>query len=80
MFETTYVVDVLVDGEQVADSGIVTREDSAHATFETHSHILATSVDYRDDQERTVRLICNGDVIREKTIRNGEILDELNRC
>lgn len=67
-----YTIDIVSDGEQLLVMPIYSYEPAE--LYEANLHTLATSLDYRDDAERTIRMIREGDVIHEATVRNGEIL------
>lgn len=77
MFGSAYVLDVISDGEQIFDSGIIPTREIADVAYtvvvKEHKDRLT------DDSERTVRLIRDGEILAESTIRGGAVLDSLDR-
>ena len=76
-----YAVDVIADGEQLRNIDLAPWEDDAAERIYAEYVVATQQIAVRqpsDDVERTVRLIEDGNVIREATIRRGDILAELN--
>jgi len=75
-----YAVDIIADGEQVRNADFGPWEEH-EATGAYYEYVAATRqiavIDPSDDLERTVRLIADGEVIHEATIRWGDILAEI---
>lgn len=77
-----YAVDIISDGEQIFDSGIFA--DGQQAVECWHERVANTVTAAREagatGREYTVRMIREGDVIRETTVGdNGAILATLTR-
>ena len=74
-----YAVDIIADGEQLRSIALAPWEDDAtegiYAEYVVATRQIAVR-EPRDDVERTVRLIEDGNVIHEATIRRGDILAE----
>ena len=71
-----YAVDVIADGEQLRNIDLAPWEDDAAEGI--YAEYVVATQQLSDDVERTVRLIEDGNVIHEATIRRGDILAELN--
>lgn len=70
-----YVVDIISDGEQVFDSGIISRADALTTYGERVANTLAASQEAgATGREYTVRMIRNGDILAEATACDGDIL------
>ena len=74
-----YAVDVIADGEQLRNIGFAPweapRAERTYAEYVVATRQIAVR-EPSDDVERTVRLIEDGNVIHEATIRWGDILAE----
>lgn len=74
-----YAVDVIADGEQLLNIDLAPWEGDAAEGIYAEYVVATQQIAVRepsDDVERTVRLIEDGNVIHEATIRRGDILDE----
>ena len=74
-----YTVDVIADGEQLRNIDLAPWEDDAAEGIYAEYVVATQQIAVRepsDDVERTVRLIEDGNVIHEATIRWGDILAE----
>ena len=74
-----YAVDIIADGEQLRNIDLAPWEDDAAEGIYAEYVVATQQIAVRepsDDVERTVRLIEDGNVIHEATIRRGDILAE----
>ena len=80
MNSNAWVVDVLADGEQVYDSGVVLGYDNAEALYNRVVGQVLTEQGGEDSQlgDRTVRLINNGNLKAESTCYSGVVLDSFH--
>lgn len=82
MFGSAYAVDVIHDGLQDYDR-LHTSKDAAYHDYAVRVSqtrtVTSTAPGGIHDTEFTVRLIRNGDILAEATIRDGDVLDELIR-
>lgn len=81
MFGTAYAVDVIHDGLQDYDR-LWTAKNAAYEDYgvrvEQTRTVTSTAPGGIHDTEFTVRLIRNGDVLAESTIRNGDVIDSFD--